>query len=241
MTGGRLYGRAVGGGGTSAPWEMEDDDTEGVGESTCPPAADRGGSSSATGGGGDSHGYTDIEKEVFDRLMEKRIPEVVADPVAFREELHRHFERLPLRSASSVDSPHLLCFALTITAIRVCMCSYAIDVNVDKAEDVLLHRSILNECTDPENRPIFHVGFLNVSSTARSRLHCALASHWKAKTRQHRLGSYLFLEETEIFVLPLYEQCIPPSVDPQYNTQSISTSENGNCGGSQDSTLRYRL
>jgi hypothetical protein len=156
---------------------MEDDDTEGVGESTCPPAADRGGSSSAGGGGGDSHGYTDIEKEVFDRLMEKRIPEVVADPVAFREELHRHFERLPLRSASSVDSPHLLCFALTITAIRVCMCSYAIDVNVDKAEDVLLHRSILNECTDPENRPIFHVGFLNVSSTARSRLHCALASH----------------------------------------------------------------
>ncbi|PWZ53434.1 Serine/threonine-protein kinase STY46 [Zea mays] len=130
---------------------MEDDDTEGVGESTCPPAADRGGSSSATGGGGDSHGYTDIEKEVFDRLMEKRIPEVVADPVAFREELHRHFERLPL--------------------------SYAIDVNVDKAEDVLLHRRILNECADPENRPIFHVGFLNVSSTARSRLHCALASH----------------------------------------------------------------
>lgn len=167
MTGGRLYGRAVGGGGTSAPWEMEDDDTEGVGESTCPPAADRGGSSSAGGGGGDSHSYTDIEKEVFDRLMEKRIPEVVADPVAFREELRRHFERLPL--------------------------SYAVDVNVDKAEDVLLHRRILNECAHPENRPIFHVGFLN---------------------------------------------CIPPSVDPQYNTQSISTSENGNCGGSQDSTLR---
>jgi len=80
-----------------------DDDTEGVGESTCPPAAaDRGASSSAAGGGGGSHGYTDIEKEVFDRLVEKGIPEVVEDP-AFREKLHRHFERLPLRSAPSVD------------------------------------------------------------------------------------------------------------------------------------------
>jgi hypothetical protein len=78
-----------------------DDDTEGVGESTClPAAADRGASSSAGGG---SHGYTDIEKEVFDRLVEKGIPEVVENQPAFREQLHRHFERLPLRSAPSVD------------------------------------------------------------------------------------------------------------------------------------------
>ncbi|XP_066344915.1 serine/threonine-protein kinase STY8-like isoform X1 [Miscanthus floridulus] len=144
-----------------------DDDTEGVGESTCPPAAaDRGTSSSAAGSGGGWHGYTDIEKEVFDRLVEKGIPEVVEDP-AFREKLHRHFERLPL--------------------------SYAIDVNVDKAEDVLLHGRILNDCADPEKRPIFHVRFL----------HCALAS-----------------------------------VDSQDNTQGLPTSENGNCGGSQASTLR---
>ena len=49
-----------------------------------------------------SHGYTGIEKEVFGRLLEKGIPEVVSDPTAaFGEQLHRHFERLPLRSASS--------------------------------------------------------------------------------------------------------------------------------------------
>ena len=42
-------------------------------------------------------------------------------------------------------------------------CSYAIDVNVDKVEDVLLHRRILNECADPDKRPVFHVRFLNVS------------------------------------------------------------------------------
>ena len=49
-----------------------------------------------------THRYTGIEKEVFGRLLEKGIPEVVSDPAAaFADQLHRHFERLPLRSASS--------------------------------------------------------------------------------------------------------------------------------------------
>ncbi|RLM74423.1 serine/threonine-protein kinase STY8-like isoform X1 [Panicum miliaceum] len=112
---------------------MEDDDIEeGVGESSWPSAAaaDRGGSSG--GGGG---GYTDIRKEIFDRLMAKGIEEVVSDPSAFREQLHRHFERLPA--------------------------SYSIDLDVEKPEDVLLHRRILDECANnPDKRPIFHVRFL---------------------------------------------------------------------------------
>ncbi|RLM66738.1 serine/threonine-protein kinase STY8-like isoform X1 [Panicum miliaceum] len=111
---------------------MEDDDIEGVGESSWPSAAaaDRGGSSG--GGGG---GYTDIRKEIFDRLMAKGVEEVVSDPSAFREQLHRHFERLPA--------------------------SYSIDLDVEKPEDVLLHRRILDECANnPDKRPIFHVRFL---------------------------------------------------------------------------------
>ena len=79
---------------------MEDDYIEeSEGESSWPSAAaaDRGGSS---GGGGGSGGYTDIRKEIFDRLMAKGIEEVVSDPSAFRDQLHRHFERLPARSAS---------------------------------------------------------------------------------------------------------------------------------------------
>ncbi|PAN40868.1 hypothetical protein PAHAL_7G346200 [Panicum hallii] len=112
---------------------MEDDDIEeGVGESSWPSAAaaDRGGSSG--GGGG---GYTDIRKEIFDRLMAKGVEEVVSDPSAFREQLHRHFERLPA--------------------------SYSIDLDVEKPEDVLLHRRILDECANnPNKRPIFHVRFL---------------------------------------------------------------------------------
>ena len=58
---------------------MEDDGIEErVGESSWPSAAaaDRGASS---GGGG---GYTDIRKEIFDRLMAKGMEEVVSDPGA---------------------------------------------------------------------------------------------------------------------------------------------------------------
>jgi len=111
---------------------MEDDGIEErVGESSWPSAAaaDRGASS---GGGG---GYTDIRKEIFDRLMAKGIKEVVSDPSVFLQQLHRHFERLPA--------------------------SYSIDLDVDKPEDVLLHRRILDECANnPDKRPIFHVRFL---------------------------------------------------------------------------------
>ncbi|KAJ1273574.1 hypothetical protein BS78_06G292200 [Paspalum vaginatum] len=107
---------------------MDDDGIEeGVGESSCPAAAGRGASSA---GGG----YTDIQKEIFDRLMEMGNDELVTDPPALREQLRRHFERLPL--------------------------SYSIDLDVDRAEDVLLHRKILDECADPDKRPVFHVRFL---------------------------------------------------------------------------------
>jgi hypothetical protein len=40
--------------------------------------------------------------------------------------------------------------------------SYLLDVNVDKAEDVLLHQKILAEARDPEKRPAFRVRFLKV-------------------------------------------------------------------------------
>ncbi|XP_039774547.1 serine/threonine-protein kinase STY8-like isoform X4 [Panicum virgatum] len=105
---------------------MEDDDIE---ESSWPSAA------TANRGGSSGGGYTDIRKEILDRLMAKGIEEVVSDPSAFSEQLHWHFERLPA--------------------------SYSIDLDVDKPEDVLLHCRILDECANnPDKRPIFHVRFL---------------------------------------------------------------------------------
>ncbi|KAG2575867.1 hypothetical protein PVAP13_7KG364800 [Panicum virgatum] len=106
---------------------MEDDDIE---ESSWPSAA------TANRGGSSGGGYTDIRKEILDRLMAKGIEEVVSDPSAFSEQLHWHFERLPASS-------------------------YSIDLDVDKPEDVLLHCRILDECANnPDKRPIFHVRFL---------------------------------------------------------------------------------
>ncbi|WVZ87779.1 hypothetical protein U9M48_034364 [Paspalum notatum var. saurae] len=161
---------------------MDDDDDieEGVVESSCPAAAGPGGASSAGGG------YTDIQKEIFDRLMEMEIEEVVADPPAFREQLRRHFERLPL--------------------------SYSIDLEVERAEDVLLHRRILDECADPDKRPVFHVRFIKV--TQRLSI---LSSQSEKRESEPRAQA---------------------PVDSQDNPQGPSPTENGNSGGSLTSTLR---
>lgn len=40
--------------------------------------------------------------------------------------------------------------------------SYGLDVNMDRAEDVLLHRKLLALAKDPEKRPVFHVRCLEV-------------------------------------------------------------------------------
>jgi hypothetical protein len=49
--------------------------------------------------------------------------------------------------------------------------SYSIDLDVEKPEDVLLHRRILDECANnPDKRPVFHVRFLRVSTALLHRL-----------------------------------------------------------------------
>jgi hypothetical protein len=131
---------------TSAPMEKNDGIREGVGSVT----------------------YTDTRKEIFDRLMAKGIQEVVSDPPAFRQQLDRHFERMPARSASSpsLSVRYALVFVLSpASAWLTCGGSYSIDLDVEKAEDVLLHRRILDECADPDKRPVFHVRFLRVSTS----------------------------------------------------------------------------
>jgi hypothetical protein len=41
-------------------------------------------------------------------------------------------------------------------------CRYALDVNAERAEDVLTHKSLLQNAKDPENRPTFHVRAVHV-------------------------------------------------------------------------------
>lgn len=81
------------------------------------------------GGGGVGVGY-DIRIDVYNRLIENGNEEAVSNP-EFRELLDAHFNRLPA--------------------------SYGLDVNIDRAEDVLLHQKLLALAKDPEKRPVFHV------------------------------------------------------------------------------------
>ncbi|KAI3686071.1 hypothetical protein L1987_79741 [Smallanthus sonchifolius] len=77
-------------------------------------------------------GY-EIVNDVYNRLVEIGNEEATANP-EFREQLEAHFSRLPS--------------------------SYALDINLDRVEDVLLHQKLLVLAKDPENRPVFHVRLL---------------------------------------------------------------------------------
>ncbi|EEE52818.1 hypothetical protein OsJ_35327 [Oryza sativa Japonica Group] len=110
---------------------------EGVGESSSPPrdpAAAPAASGGSGGGGGGGAGGLNICNQVYERLVAEGNEEAAAPD--FRAQLEAHFMRLP----------H----------------SYQLDINVDKAEDVLVHQKVLAEAKDPDRRPAFHVRFLRL-------------------------------------------------------------------------------
>ncbi|XP_074272538.1 serine/threonine-protein kinase STY46-like isoform X1 [Silene latifolia] len=75
----------------------------------------------------------DIRNDVYNRLIEIGNDEAVTNP-DFRDVLDSHFNRLPS--------------------------SYGLDVNIDRAEDVLLHRKLLALAKGSEKQPVFHVRYL---------------------------------------------------------------------------------
>ncbi|XP_077241358.1 serine/threonine-protein kinase STY46-like isoform X2 [Tasmannia lanceolata] len=84
-------------------------------------------------------GNYDIRNDIYNRLVENENEEAISNP-GFRDLLDAHFCRLPL--------------------------SYAVDVNMDRVEDVLLHRKILAQAKDPDKRPVFHVRFVEQIRTS---------------------------------------------------------------------------
>ncbi|CAL4904088.1 unnamed protein product [Urochloa decumbens] len=106
---------------------------EGVGESSSPPR-DAAPVPAGSGGSGGGGGARDICGQVLERLVADGHAEA-SDP-EFRDKLVAHFGRLP----------H----------------SYQLDINVDKAADVLVHQSVLAEAKDPDRRPAFYVRFLRL-------------------------------------------------------------------------------
>lgn len=41
--------------------------------------------------------------------------------------------------------------------------SYGLDINMERVEDVLLHQKLLARAKDPDNRPVFHIRYLEVT------------------------------------------------------------------------------
>lgn len=110
------------------------------------PARDPAPAPAASGGSGRGGGLRGICREVFERLVDNGH---AAGP-ELRAQLEAHFARLPT--------------------------SYQLDVNVDKAEDVLIHQKVLAEAKDPDRRPAFVVRFLrleevNADETTSSDAH----------------------------------------------------------------------
>ncbi|OEL31973.1 Serine/threonine-protein kinase STY8 [Dichanthelium oligosanthes] len=106
---------------------------EGIGESSSPPR-DAAPVPAGSGGSGGVGGARDICTQVLERLVADGQAEA-SDP-EFHDKLVAHFGRLP----------H----------------SYQLDINVDKAADVLVHQNVLAEAKDPDRRPAFYVRFLRI-------------------------------------------------------------------------------
>ncbi|CAA0831107.1 ACT-like protein tyrosine kinase family protein [Striga hermonthica] len=79
----------------------------------------------------------EVFNEVLTRLRELDVEE--ANEPGFEDELWAHFSMLPLR--------------------------YALDVNTERAEDVLMHKKLLNLARDPLTRPAVDVHFVQVRPT----------------------------------------------------------------------------
>lgn len=79
----------------------------------------------------------EVYKDVLNRLKDINNDEV--NQPGFDQQLLAHFNRLPTR--------------------------YALDVNVERAEDVLMHKRLLHLAHDPANRPAFEVRLVQVSPT----------------------------------------------------------------------------
>ncbi|GFS34699.1 ACT-like protein tyrosine kinase family protein [Actinidia rufa] len=80
----------------------------------------------------------EVYNQVLRRLRESNNQE--AKEPGFEDELWAHFNRLPAR--------------------------YALDVNVERAEDVLMHKRLLQLARDPDNRPAFEIRLVQVLPTS---------------------------------------------------------------------------
>ncbi|KAI4318569.1 hypothetical protein MLD38_032254 [Melastoma candidum] len=123
------------------------EDNESCGSRACDASASPRSRRSSFGGGSGSTSRQQRQKleaytEILRRLKDSDIQE--AHRRGFDDELWSHFNRLPAR--------------------------YALDVNVERAEDVLMHKRLLHLAHDPANRPAVEVRLVQVIPPSEAHL-----------------------------------------------------------------------
>ncbi|KAL0351701.1 UNVERIFIED_CONTAM: Serine/threonine-protein kinase STY46 [Sesamum calycinum] len=130
----------------------------------------------------------------------KEFVEEAAEP-GFEDELWAHFTMLPLREEMLLYEfyhfmyPYLMNFRTprmhdsvkTIgTSLIICSCSYALDVNTERAEDVLTHKKLLNMARDPLTRPAVDVRLVQVRLTSDGNFDNCDSSSFKGGSDLHQ-------------------------------------------------------
>lgn len=98
--------------------------------------------------------HSDLRRKIYEKLV-KAGKQGGLDDSSFREMLYNHFDKLPRR--------------------------YLIDLGEKKAEDVLLHRSVLQECALPgSSGAVIRARFLEINRIARAQILSLInAKSWK--------------------------------------------------------------
>ncbi|KAL9317035.1 hypothetical protein ACSQ67_013552 [Phaseolus vulgaris] len=114
----------------------------------------------------------EVYNEIIRRLKDSGHQEAMQP--GFNDQLWAHFNRLPTRSSpcillSLLSSPNtrfkLLCLREVLAVDSFCLkreLAYALDVNVERAADVLMHKRLLQLAHDPANRPSIEVRLVQV-------------------------------------------------------------------------------
>ncbi|KAI4367376.1 hypothetical protein MLD38_023119 [Melastoma candidum] len=130
----------------------------------------------------------EVYNEVLRRLKDSDLDE--ARRPGFDDELWSHFNRLPAR--------------------------YALDVNIERAEDVLIHQRLLHLARDPANRPAIEVRLVQVIPSFEAHSNDSMPSGHGSETASHpskqSLPAPAFGSSPNLEALAL-EASKPPSKD----------------------------
>ncbi|RYR36946.1 hypothetical protein Ahy_A09g041888 isoform A [Arachis hypogaea] len=106
----------------------------------------------------------EVYNEVLRRLKDSGVSEAMQP--GFDDQLWNHFNRLPARfsilSLSLSQRRHVYSCLRFDEEMRGVKCRYALDVNVERAADVLMHKRLLHLAHDPVNRPAIEVRLVQV-------------------------------------------------------------------------------